>query len=109
MKTPKQHRLTGNSLRHRTLSVLGSNQSFPGKELGDKPPAREKKPRSTLWLQGCTYLSLRFLDREIERERERDLEKERERDLDPDLEREERDPDLDLLVLDIFASTCQCT
>lgn len=56
-----------------------------------------------------THLSLRFLDREIERERERDLEKERERDLDPDLEREERDPDLDLLVLDIFASTCQCT
>jgi len=54
-----------------------------------------------------TYLSLRFLDRETERERERDLEKERERDLDPDLEREERDPDFDLLVLDIFASTCQ--
>lgn len=55
----------------------------------------------------CPYLSLRFLDRETERERERDLEKDRERDLDPDLEREERDPDFDLLVLDIFASTCQ--
>lgn len=53
------------------------------------------------------YLSLRFLERETERERERDLEKERERDLEPDLEREERDPDFDLLVLDIFASTCQ--
>lgn len=60
-------------------------------------------------LAAHTHLSLRFLDREMERDRERDLEKERERDLDPDLEREERDPDLDLFVLDILASTCQCT
>lgn len=45
----------------------------------------------------------------MERDRERDLEKERERDLEPDLERDEREPDLDLFVLDISASTCQCT
>lgn len=68
----------------------------------------DRKNSHTLWLGAAhTYLSLRFLERETERERERDLEKDRERDLDADLERDERDPDLDLLVLDIFASTCQ--
>lgn len=63
--------------------------------------SRQKSPLKGT-MSRIHYLSLRFLDRETERERERDLEKERERDLDPDLDREERDPDFDLLVLDIF-------
>lgn len=63
---------------------------------------RETQRRTILSnIANGTYLSLRFLDREIDRDRDRDFEKDRDRDRDPDLEREERDPDFDLLVFDI--------